>query len=132
VPKDTFITSITYDDKPIAILKAGQEATIKTAECEVEHDIIVSTKDIAFQKKIVTENGSIIPDEDYDGLSKIIIGVAPKLQEKTATASGVILPDYGYYGLSKVTTNVFVPESYKGTITVARTTSKENTESEGD
>lgn len=34
-------TVITYDGKTIATLEAGQMATIKTAETEVEHDIVV-------------------------------------------------------------------------------------------
>jgi hypothetical protein len=35
-------TTITYNGNEIASLEAGQTATIKTAECEVEHDIIIT------------------------------------------------------------------------------------------
>jgi hypothetical protein len=128
----TPIISVTYDNETIATLEAGQEATIKTAETEVEHDIIVTARDIMLQKKVVTENGSITPDEGYDGFSKVIVDIAPKLQEKTTTTNGVILPDKGYYGLAKATIDIFVPENYKGAIKVVRTPSTANTTSEGD
>jgi hypothetical protein len=39
---ETTATTITYNGEKIASLTAGQTATIKTAECELEHDIVVT------------------------------------------------------------------------------------------
>lgn len=42
VEEPTTATTITYGDETIATLEAGQTATIKTAETEVEHDIVIT------------------------------------------------------------------------------------------
>ena len=49
----------------------------------------------------------IVPDSNYDGLSKVTVG-AVKLQEKSVSPSAsaqTITPDSGYDGLNKVTVN---------------------------
>ena len=58
------------------------------------------------QEKSVESNGNVVPDSEYDGLSKVTVNVEPNLQEKTATENGEVTADSGYDGLSKVTVNV--------------------------
>ena len=58
------------------------------------------------QEKTVTENGTIVADEGYDGLSSVEINVKPNLQIKTTTKNGTITADEGYDGLSKVFVNI--------------------------
>lgn len=147
VEEEPAATVITYGGETIATLEAGQTATIKTADTEVDYDIVVKAgeqKEPSLQEKTATENGDVLPDEGYDGLSKVTVDVAGevlpvydgeviiegeeisvvfKLQEKTVSENGEVLPDEGYDGLSKVTVNVPIPEppaSYDGKVTITK------------
>ena len=61
------------------------------------------------QEKNATANGTVTPDDGYDGLSKVNVSVpAPSLQAKTVTPSAstqTVTAASGYDGLSKVTVN---------------------------
>ena len=60
------------------------------------------------QEKTVTQNGTVLPDEGYEGLSQVNVRVnqRPPLQVKTVTKNGVVKPDSKYYGLSAVNVKV--------------------------
>lgn len=66
------------------------------------------------QEKSVTENGDVVPDSGYAGISKISVAVpTPETQEKTATPSTTqqeITPDDGKV-LSKVTVGAIQTET---------------------
>ena len=62
--------------------------------------------DVILQVKTATENGELAPDAGFDGFSKVLVNVQPKLQEKTATENGELAPDAGFDGFSKVLVNV--------------------------
>jgi hypothetical protein len=107
-------TIIIYSGSVIASLKAGQTATVKTANTEVDYDIVVKAaeqKEVALQEKSTDKNGAVLPDLGYDGLSKVNVNVTPKLQEKSTDKNGEVVPDTGYDGLSKVTVNVVSADS---------------------
>lgn len=75
-PKET---TIIYDGKTIASFSAGQTATLTTKGDEVEHNIVVVAGsgggDPKLQEKTATENGVVLPDDGFDGLSKVTVNV---------------------------------------------------------
>lgn len=86
--------------------KTDSQDTYTTAEMA---DAIATIKgEPVLQQKTATQNGDVVPDSGYDGLSKVVVNVQdlPTLQEKTATQNGEVIADVGYDGLSKVTVNV--------------------------
>lgn len=64
------------------------------------------------QEKTIAENGEVVADESYYGLSKVVVAIPTtqlNLQEKTTTENGEIIADDGYDGLSKVVVAVPAP-----------------------
>lgn len=61
------------------------------------------------QEKTATENGEVVADSGYDGLSKVTIDVQPSLEQTTITANGTFTPSDGYDGFSSVTVDVPTP-----------------------
>ena len=61
------------------------------------------------QEKTATENGEVVADSGFDGLSKVTIDVQPSLEQTTITANGTFTPSGGYDGFSSVTVDVPAP-----------------------
>ena len=61
------------------------------------------------QEKTATENGEVVADSGFDGLSKVTIDVQPSLEQTTITANGTFTPSDGYDGFSSVTVDVPTP-----------------------
>lgn len=72
-------TTITYDGKVIASFSAGQTATLTTKGDKVEHNIVVKAGSGGaapiLQEKTTDKNGDVLPDDGYDGLSKVVVNV---------------------------------------------------------
>lgn len=52
-----------------------------------------------------TSDQSVVPDSDFDGLSKVTVE-GMRLQSVTVTKNGEVIPDHGFDGLASVTINV--------------------------
>lgn len=79
--------------------------------------IPVSSESIKLQEKTVTKNGDVVPDSDYDGLSKVTVNVVtkPSLQDISVSENGVYSADSGFDGLGKVTVDVPIIDASEGT-----------------
>ena len=57
------------------------------------------------QSKTATANGTVTPDQGYDGLSSVSVNVTPSLSALSVTSNGTYTPS-GYDGYSQVTVDV--------------------------
>lgn len=63
------------------------------------------------QEKSTTQNGIVVPDAGYDGLSQVNVDVQldAVMQIKKVTENGLVFPDEGYDGLRRVEVDVYTP-----------------------
>lgn len=69
----------------------------------------INIVDANLQTKTITENGTYLPDDGYNGFSKVTVAMPteePVLGELTITENGTYIPGDGLDGYSKVTVNV--------------------------
>lgn len=98
--------TIEYNGITIATVPDGNIALVPVKDKQMIADILIAVPEIMTQEKVVTENGTIVPDADYVGLSKVVVDVKPTLEEINITKNGEYTPSEGYDGLSKVTVAV--------------------------
>lgn len=115
--KDAPHELVIQDSKTVSITENGSHTILPDDSYDGVAEIIANVNvQPNMQQKTVTENGEVVPDTGYTGLSKVIVDVVPPLQEKTVTENGEVTPDSEYYGLSKV--DVEIPIETGKTLTV--------------
>ena len=82
---------------------ATEDTILDGFSAYVNGEKITGTKTFNLQEKTVeTKQSIVVPDEGYDGLSKVSINVKLNLQEINIDQAGTYTPDEGYDGFSKV------------------------------
>lgn len=81
---ETPVASIQYSGSTIVSLEAGQTATLKCKGKVMKTDVVVEVdeqEEPILQEKTATENGEVVPDTGYDGLSKVVVDVQNRAEE---------------------------------------------------
>ena len=116
--------TVTYNDNVIAIIEGGQTATLSCAGKKMSTDISITAPEVEekiLQEKTITENGEVVPDEGYDGFSKVNVNVP--IPDGYIQPSGTKeITENGTYDINEFATievNVPIPvvEMYDGIVT---------------
>lgn len=139
--------TVTYDGGIIASVVSGGTATLRCAGKKMKTDITIKAAEgganlpnydggvdvegeeipvvFKLQEKTADKNGDVIPDEGYDGLSKVTVNV-PIPYGYIKPSGGIEVNSNGTYNVSDkatVTVNVDIPEppaSYDGKVTITK------------
>lgn len=105
--KDAPHELVIQDSKTVSITENGEQHIFPDNEYDGVAEIIANV-DVQpnLQEKTINENGEVLPDTGYVGLSKVTVDVEPPLQQKTVHTNGDVEPDSEYYGLSKVIVDI--------------------------
>ena len=118
---------VTYNGNTIASIEPGITATLNCAGKKMATDISITAPEVAeanLQEKTITENGEVVPDEGYDGFSKVVVDVP--------IPDGYIIPtgtkeitENGTHDVTEfasATINIPIPvvEMYDGTVTMVK------------
>lgn len=105
------IVRLPLDHKPSGVLDVTANGTYD-APPEIKGyrqvNVAVPIPIFTTQEKTATENGDVVPDTGYDGLSKVVVEVPSDVNNEDVTfaANGEYNPAPPYSGFGKVTVNV--------------------------